>query len=339
MTDRTDGLDLGVIELSPPLLNCNYQEFRDPAALHHAFTVMAQAQDFISLVPDHACVHRAGYQNVSNTLLMGSAATPFIMRMAETPCLHLIAPQTGFFEQRTIQISVRVPGGGALIAPISAGEFMAAGAGCAIKIQPEAIARAAAAISGHTAGVSRRRRQRFERFNPVALQSGHALAQGVHALIRHIDDCFSVGPLVAARLGLDDVLHRSAAALLEPELLTEEPADLLRHRERSGKDAFDELIDYIRANLAQPLRMSDLEARSHYSRRALQYTFRDRLGCSPKQWIREQRLTLALEQLQAEGKRPSIRGVALACGYLDPSHFCSDFKRRYGMTPLQATRR
>ena len=57
-----------------------------------------------------------------------------------------------------------------------------------------------------------------------------------------------------------------AAALLDPELLVVEPADLGRCWERDGRGSFDELIDYIRANLDQPLRLSDLEARSHYSK-------------------------------------------------------------------------
>jgi AraC-like DNA-binding protein len=172
----------------------------------------------------------------------------------------------------------------------------------------------------------------------VELQASHPQATAIHGLIRFIDACFAAGAQVATRLGLDDQIHRCAATLIQPELLSEEPGDLGRGRERSGRVAFDELIDYIRANLDQPLRLSDLEARSHYSRRALQYAFQERLGCSPKQWIREQRLALALEQLQAHGKRPAVRKVALACGYLSSAHFCNDFRRRYGMTPLQASR-
>jgi AraC-like DNA-binding protein len=147
----------------------------------------------------------------------------------------------------------------------------------------------------------------------VALPAGHPQATVIQQLIRTIDACLAAGPQVAMRLGLDDQLQRTVASLLQPELLSEEPDDLLR--------------------------MSDLEARSHYSRRALQYAFQERLGCSPKQWIREQRLALALEQLQADGNRPTIRAVALACGYLDADHFRTHFKRRFGMTPSQARRR
>jgi AraC-like DNA-binding protein len=159
-------------------------------------------------------------------------------------------------------------------------------------------------MAGRGSGGFWRSRHWSEQLTPISLQAGHPQARVIHGLIRSIDRCFAIGAQVAKRLGLDDQIHRVAASLLQPELLSEEP-----------------------------LPLSDLEARSDYSRRALQYAFQERFGCSPKQWILEQRLALALEQLQADGQRPTVRNVALACGYLSSFHFCSDFKRRYGTTP------
>jgi AraC-like DNA-binding protein len=169
-------------------------------------------------------------------------------------------------------------------------------------------------------------------------QGHHSLASITISVLQSIDQCLAVGPQVANRLGLDDVIYRLAATLLNPALLTDEPADLLRHREQAGRSSFDELIDYIRANLDQPLRLSDLEVRSHYSRRALQYAFRERLGVTPKQWIREQRLLLAYRQLQADGPRPTVLAVALTCGYVHASQFAKDFKRRFGVSPSEVRR-
>ncbi|MFM9102847.1 MAG: hypothetical protein ACKOPS_16610 [Cyanobium sp.] len=84
--------------------------------------------------------------------------------------------------------------------------------------------------------------------------------------------------------------------------MEETAADRRRIHGRAGGSSFDELIDTIRANLDQPLRLSDLEARSHYSSCALQYAFRERLGCTPRQWIREQRLEQAVAQLEQGGQ-------------------------------------
>jgi AraC-like DNA-binding protein len=157
-------------------------------------------------------------------------------------------------------------------------------------------------------------------------------------MLRTIDASLAMGRSVAAHLALDDVLHRTAATLLHPELLWAEPADLLCHRDGRAPRNFDILIDYILANLDQPLTLSDLEARSHYSRRSLQYAFQEQLQCSPKQWIREQRLMVAMRKFQCDGQRPSVQEVAQACGYANLSHFSRDFKARFGINPSTAKR-
>jgi hypothetical protein len=128
-------------------------------------------------------------------------------------------------------------------------------------------------------------------------------AQMVHALLRSIDACAAIDPQLPAKLGMGDSLCRLTAVLLDPKLLHELAADLQRCQERAGRNAFDELLDDIRAHLDQPLRLSDLEARSQYSSRALQYAFRQRLGCTPRQWIRQQWLERVMEQLQQGDRR------------------------------------
>ena len=84
---------------------------------------------------------------------------------------------------------------------------------------------------------------------------------------------------------------------------------------------------------------SDLEARSHYSRRALQYAFPARLDCTPKQWIRRQRLNLAMEQLRQGEGHTSIRQLAHACGFPDPGNFSRAFQEQFGLMPSQVRRR
>lgn len=74
-----------------------------------------------------------------------------------------------------------------------------------------------------------------------------------------------------------------------------------------------------------------MEARSLYSRLALQDAFREKLGTTPIAWIREQRLAKAKQQLESHAAPAlSIKAVALGCGYRHMGLFCSDFKRRLG---------
>jgi AraC-like DNA-binding protein len=335
----TGSMEREVVLQRRPLLNCSYQEFRDPADLCHAYrTLNPHIREFIDLAPGNTFRHWVGGLMVNGTPLVAGIVTRTRVCLGDSPDLALIVMHRGVLDLCSRTGTVAAQAGGIVLAPMAGNELELSGARCAIRLQPAAIARAAVAMAGRGSGGFWRSRHWSEQLTPICLQAGHPQARVIHGLIRTIDRCFAVGAQVAKRLGLDDQIHRVAASLLQPELLSEEPRDLGRLRERGGRIALDELIDYIRANLDQPLPLSNLEARSHYSRRALQYAFQDRFACSPKQWIREQRLALALEQLQADGHRPTVRHVALACGYLSSSHFCSDFKRRYGITPAQASR-
>ena len=157
-------------------------------------------------------------------------------------------------------------------------------------------------------------------------------------LIDQVDALLDLSPILLERLQLDDQIYRLMAALMVPELVQESPYDRLRHREREGRDAFDELIDYIKANLDQPLNLTVLEARSHYSRRALQYAFRERLGCTATQWIRQQRLDLARQLLEHPRAGDSVASIAMASGYRSLSLFSVDFQQRFHLKPSDLLR-
>lgn len=202
-------------------------------------------------------------------------------------------------------------------------------------IDPLAIRRVTAAMAGEGHESSAKAEQPWL-FPMVKLEPSQASI--LFSLLHTIDTFASVDPELPMRLGLEDVILRQVACWLQPELLAAPLGQACPAVDRRSRAAFDELLDYIRAHLDQPLRLSDLEARSFYSRRALQYAFRDKLNTSPVQWIREQRLSRAMEHLQQEGPAASIQAVALACGYRQTSQFSTDFKRRFGLSPSQVKR-
>jgi AraC-like DNA-binding protein len=202
-------------------------------------------------------------------------------------------------------------------------------------IDPLAIRRVTAAMAGEGPESSAKAEQPWL-FPMVKLEPSQASI--LFSLLHTIDTFASVDPELPMRLGLEDVILRQVACWLQPELLAAPLGQACPAVDRRSRAAFDELLDYIRAHLDQPLRLSDLEARSFYSRRALQYAFRDKLNTSPVQWIREQRLSRAMEHLQQEGPAASIQAVALACGYRQTSQFSTDFKRRFGLSPSQVKR-
>jgi AraC-like DNA-binding protein len=321
----------------PGLPNLPHLTLHDPAELYGALQRSAPIRHCRSLVPDRLFLHEVGYVDIGGTVLVSQTGSATDFLVEHTPNLHLLAVFHGQIALETAGGPLTLSGNEAALLPAGRRRSQGNHSLAAVTLEPAKVAAAAAAMAGRTRDTA----QAFfpsEQFPAFSLPPGSTQGDAIHSLLRTIDACTVLGPAVAAHLGLEDVILRSAATLLHPALLHEEPADLLRHRDAAGRRSFDELIDYIRANLDQPLRLSDLEARSHYSRRALQYAFREQLNTTPKQWIQEQRLTLAMEALQRKGERLSIKTVALRCGYPQVSQFSKAFKARFGISPSQIQR-
>lgn len=313
------------------------ESYRDPAAVCSAYRQWVPVSDFRSLVPHAFCWHQAGHLLVNETWVSACSGTRHSVAMEECPQVYLVACLHGSFTVEMPQGVAHGVAGSAVLLPIGHRQAVCHQSAVATGMQPALIADVAAMMAGQERG-SMPGLARTTTFTPMAFTAGPQ-ASAIHGLLRYIDTCHAAGPTIAAHLGLDDVLHRLVAGLLLPSLLEAEPHAAERGREREGRNAFDDLIAYIRANLDQPLRLSDLEARSFYSRRALQYAFREQLGMTPRQWIREQRLARAREQLESSPARAlSIRAVALACGYRTVGQFSTDFKRRFAITPSQVQR-
>jgi AraC-like DNA-binding protein len=165
------------------------------------------------------------------------------------------------------------------------------------------------------------------------------LQQALRHLVAMIADLANLGEpgeSLLQRLQLEEPALRLLAALLVPELRRPRPLELAR--QRLARDPFAELLTYIQANLAEPLNLSELEAHSHYSRRALQYAFQKRLGCTASQWIRNQRLDLARQRLQQPQPGDSVASIAASCGYRSMSLFSVDFQQRFHVKPSHLLR-
>ena len=135
---------------------------------------------------------------------------------------------------------------------------------------------------------------------------------------------------------LHEQLYRFIAALVFDDLCNGQPT---HEKQQSNSDRrLDRLLDYITLHLAEPLPLSVLEAQSHYSRRSLHYAFQERFDCSPMQWIRRQRMELALQRLQHPAPGDTVASVAMGCGYHSQNRFRIDFERAYGWKPSTVLR-
>lgn len=329
--------------LLPGLAHVATTAYRGTAAVAEAYSRIVPLHSFRSLVADRHCLHRLGALQINRISLTSCAATAHRIAIGACGDLHLVVCLEGHNRIRCLWPEPTAPdpwhslscwSGGALLLPVAGLIGEGAHQLAVLRFSPTAVAATAAAMTGVQGWTSAQSRL-FEVFPPRSLLPGTGQARALQSLVHALDHCLGCDPLLAVRLGLDDAILRLVAAWLLPSLLQDG-----QRREyttgpspRQGRAPLNDLLDYISANLDQPLRLSDLEARSHYSRRALQYAFRQQLNCTPKQWIREQRLARALALIREPGSRSTVRDVALACGYRHLGHFSQDFRRLYGCSP------
>lgn len=98
------------------------------------------------------------------------------------------------------------------------------------------------------------------------------------------------------------------------------------------------VIDYIHANLSQPIRLSDLISVANVPGRTLNGHFRRFLGLSPMAYLHRERLSLA-RRLLSEGTGLSVTDVATACGLFHLGRFSVEYKRAFGENPSETRSR
>jgi AraC-like DNA-binding protein len=137
-------------------------------------------------------------------------------------------------------------------------------------------------------------------------------------------------------LQLDDLIYRNLALILCPQLenLSQNDSALRGQRER----IFEDLLEWARANLDQPINLTQLEQRSGYSRRSLQLVFQQRFGCGPIQWIRRQRLEQARRALLYPEPDDTVGTIAARFGFSSLSVFSRDFSSHFGLRPSDLLR-
>lgn len=167
------------------------------------------------------------------------------------------------------------------------------------------------------------------------------LGEGLNRLLALFEVLEGIDLRLATRLGLDASLEGLVAMLLLASASGPEAVNLA---EATGpmpqrNTSFEALLSCIRSHLEEPLDLARLEGWAHTSRRSLQVVFQDRLGCTPMQWVRQERLNLALQRLKHPTQHDTVASIASTCGYPSPSRFSADFRRRYRLPPSALLRK
>jgi AraC-like DNA-binding protein len=156
---------------------------------------------------------------------------------------------------------------------------------------------------------------------------GGAILNGLYRFFGFVESVLQGQAMVPEILRLDDLLVRQLLLLMLPGLGEVVVPALPPSAQEPW---FEQLLDWIDANCHRPLSLSELEERSCYSRRALQYAFKQRFGCGPMHWVRRRRLQQARQLLLEAAPGTTVQQVSLACGYINLSSFSRDYRQEFG---------
>jgi AraC-like DNA-binding protein len=97
--------------------------------------------------------------------------------------------------------------------------------------------------------------------------------------------------------------------------------------------------EYMRAHLTKPITISDLLRVSDCSRSVLFAAFRNTRNYTPMEFLTEQRLHLAREQLLYSKQKASVSSIAMNSGFISNSWFSQVYRKRFGERPSDTLRR
>ena len=94
------------------------------------------------------------------------------------------------------------------------------------------------------------------------------------------------------------------------------------------------VLELMQAHSADPLTVADLAREVNLSPSYLTRLFQQEIGRSPARFDKERRLERARELLTSTFL--TVKEVMAASGWNDPSHFCREYKQRFGVSPRQS---
>ncbi|KPB49620.1 hypothetical protein ALQ71_200165 [Pseudomonas coronafaciens pv. striafaciens] len=97
-----------------------------------------------------------------------------------------------------------------------------------------------------------------------------------------------------------------------------------------------EVVKLMDSNLEEPLELEQLAVYAGRSRRQIERLFKEQLGTTPQRYYLELRITEARRLIQHTDL--SLTEVAVACGFVSPSHFSTCYSSYFGYRPSKESR-
>jgi AraC-like DNA-binding protein len=171
----------------------------------------------------------------------------------------------------------------------------------------------------------------FEKDRTVPLIHGEVSFDTTLRRLCNTVDAHVRQPALLLMMGIDDAFYRTIAMALAPATLL--PAVLHAADADDDAERIRKVCDHIKAHIADPIHLTDLEHVFGRGARTLQLAFLRRLGVSPTRWIRDQRLELARQQLESADNETSVAAIATRCGFARLATFTREYTARFGELP------
>jgi AraC-like DNA-binding protein len=283
-------------------------------------------------------VHRSRVVRINDLELMGASTTPLEVdaRQSNTPLL--VIPVHGVFKASINACDYECRAGqSACLLPATPWRIQTEITSVlVISINQERMQRLTQEMFGRPHGTD----HPFEWHRPhlLALHAGGLAFERMFNHVGNMLDSLIEKPELLAKSGLDDMIYRIVAMMLQPELFTEPGADL--KKSGNGQPApLAVACDYIRDNLEKRIGLSDLEQVSGMSARNLQYLFQKQFGCSPMRWLTQQRLESGRKQLINAESRTKITNIASALRFSNLGNFSKLYQAQFGELPSETLAR
>ncbi|MCF8170589.1 MAG: AraC family transcriptional regulator [Methylotenera sp.] len=225
---------------------------------------------------------------------------------------------------------------GAMYFPQGSGRAKGSGGDCSqvsFQFEPLQLEKTARAMLGQPVNAALDLQLTNPRVVPmtVAGQEFSTILHHVGALI----DLHQRDAKLLTQLGLQDTLYRHIAMLLRPDAFLP-PAS---HPKTTASAALvARLCDYMHANLESGLTLTDLETFCGLSARSLQLSFKRHLGCSPMQWLTQQKLHKIHKILSDADISEPIASLAVAY-FPNLGDFARYYRHQFGELPSQTRAR
>lgn len=95
------------------------------------------------------------------------------------------------------------------------------------------------------------------------------------------------------------------------------------------------VLRYIDKNFGEQITIADLSKLCEVSESWLSRSFRHEVGVTIHSYLTSRRMRAAVTMLTER----SISEISYVCGFSDSSHFISQFKKYFGMTPMEYKKR